>query len=67
MPQREDLTLDDVKRQAHLAGLSLTEEEAQALVAGVNRNRSMAAICRDFIQDHETTPAGVFGPLRREA
>jgi hypothetical protein len=67
MPQREDVTLDDITRQALLAGLTLPDEEAQALVAGVNRNRAMAAICRDFIEDHETTPAGIFGPLRREA
>jgi hypothetical protein len=67
MTQREDLTLDDLKRQARIAGLPLTDQEAEALLAGVNRNRAQAVICRDFIEDHETTPAGVFRPLRREA
>ena len=61
-----EMSLDELKRQAELAGLPLTEEEASQILPGVNRNRRQAEVVRSFLADHEETPAFSFEPLKRK-
>ena len=61
-----EMSLDELKRQAELAGLTLNEEEAAQLLPGVNRNRRQAETVRSYLADHEETPAFTFEPLKRK-
>lgn len=57
-----EVTVDWVKLQADLQGLTLTEEEATALVPAIVRLRGQAEIARSFLTEHETTPSAAFDP-----
>jgi hypothetical protein len=68
----EPMTTDDeaqVEALRHLAtrsGLTLTDEELDKLVAGVTRNREMAARARVIVSP-QTEPAPVFEAGARES
>jgi Asp-tRNA(Asn)/Glu-tRNA(Gln) amidotransferase C subunit len=54
-----EITLDDVRRFAKLAGLNLSEDELQRLVPGINRAKKQAAELRDIVAA-EREPASIF-------
>lgn len=60
-----EITLDDVRRFAKLAGLNLSEDELQRLVPGVNRAKKQAAELRDIVAA-EREPAATFTPTTRQ-
>lgn len=62
-----EITLDDLSLMAQRAGLKLTDEELQRLLAGVNRSSKQAAELRALIS-LETEPAAIFqatGPKQK--
>lgn len=54
-----ELTIDDLRRMAELAGLNLPEDELARLLPGVNRAKRQAAELRDLIAAGDE-PASTF-------
>lgn len=60
-----EITLDDVRRFAKLAGLNLSDDELQRLVPGINRAKKQAAELRDIVAaEHEPAAAFVLSTTR---
>ncbi|HEV8719984.1 MAG TPA: hypothetical protein VGW77_05020 [Candidatus Binatia bacterium] len=54
-----EITLDNLRTMAQLAGLKLADEELQRLLAGVTRSKKQVAELRAFIAT-ESEPAATF-------
>jgi len=54
-----ELVLDDLRRMASRAGLSLSDEELQKLLPGVNRAQRQVLELRELLSD-EIEPAAHF-------
>lgn len=63
MPRELELDLDQLRESAQHAGLNLSDDELQRLLAGVNRARKQAAEMRDWLAKNDE-PAGAFDPVR---
>jgi hypothetical protein len=55
----KELTIEDLRVMADLAGLSLSDDELQRLLPGVNRARRQVAALRAIVAPGDE-PAGVF-------
>ena len=55
----KELTIEDLRAMADLAGLTLSDDELQRLLPGVNRSQQQVAALRTIIVPGDE-PAGVF-------
>ena len=55
----KELTIEDLRVMANLAGLTLSDDDLQQLLPGVNRARQQVAALRAVIAPGDE-PAGVF-------
>jgi hypothetical protein len=55
----KELTIEDLRVMADLAGLTLSDDELQRLLPGVNRSQQQVAALRAIIVPRDE-PAGVF-------
>jgi hypothetical protein len=55
----KELTIEDLRVMADLAGLTLSDDELQRLLPGVNRSQQQVAALRAIIVPGDE-PAGVF-------
>ena len=56
-----ELVLDDLRRMASRAGLSLSDNELQKLLTGVNRSHRQVLELKDLLSD-QIEPAAHFSP-----
>ena len=59
----DEITLDELRGRAVLAGLTLSDEELLKLLPGVNRAREQVAELRQLVTE-STEPAGTFSALK---
>ena len=59
----DEITLDELRGRAVLAGLILSDEELLKLLPGVNRAREQVAELRQLVTE-STEPAGTFSALK---
>lgn len=60
-----EITLDELRAMVMQAGLTLSDEELQTLVPGVNRARKQAAELRTLINDNNE-PASSFSAQKAD-
>ena len=61
MTADDDFTVESVRAHLKMAGLSVPDEDVEALVGGARRTRAMAEGVRRLVA-LETEPAAVFAP-----
>ena len=55
----QEILIDDLRKMAERAGLNLSEDELQRLIAGVNRSKKQAAELRELFASTDE-PASIF-------
>ena len=61
--QASEVTAEMIRESASVTGLAFTEEQAEAMAQGVNRNLRGYAALRDYHLDNSVAPVIHFNPL----